>query len=83
MPELVKFPRQCSLANTSGDVIAELEVFKQDLAEGRFGDITRMVIVMEESDGHLSRYTIGPAGTCKITTVGMLTWAAHKCMNGD
>ena len=82
MPELVKFPRQCSLANTSDDVLSELEVFKEYLAEGQFGAVRQMVIVMEDSESCVVRYSIGPAGMCKLTTVALLTWAAHNCMEG-
>lgn len=83
MPEPIPFPKPVALINGPSDVLYELGVFQERLEEGEWGDIRTIVMAMEDADGIVHKYVLGPSDTRRCKAIGLLMMAVHQLMEGE
>lgn len=66
--------------NDNSQIAADLRMLADRVESGGYGDTRMFVLVLDTNEG-VQRYSNGFAGMCKIDVVGILTLAAHKCMD--
>lgn len=69
------------ICNTSQGVADQVQALSEQIRNGEWGNVRVACLIMDTDNG-VGRATVGPAGTCKLEVVGLLTYAINNCING-
>lgn len=82
MGNVVNLWDECPVTVTPIDVANALRNLADRVENGDYSNVVTCVCILEASD-KIHRYTIGPPGTCKLITGGLLSKALYNLHSGD
>lgn len=80
--KIVRLQTASGVCNNSQDIAEQLRKLANEIESGEYANV-RIACTVIDSDEGIFRRTLGPAGTCKIEAVGLLTYAIHKAIEGE
>lgn len=70
------------ICNNSIDIANQLRVLADKIEQGEYSNV-RIACTVIDCDKGIYRYSLGPAGTCKIEIAGLLAYGLHRLCDSE